>query len=48
MTVPLVFGVFPLGIACGPDGVAVGPPDDFAAIGRPIGELQGDGRVLLP
>lgn len=48
MTVPLVFGVFPLGVAGGPDGVAVGPPDDFEAIGRAVGELQGDGSPLLP
>jgi hypothetical protein len=48
MTAPLVFGVFPLGIAGGPDGVAVGPPDDFEAIGRAFRELQGEGRPLLP
>ncbi len=48
MTSPLVFGVFPLGMAGGPDGVAVGPPDDFEAIGRALGELRGDGRPLLP
>jgi hypothetical protein len=48
MTTPLVFGVFPLGIAGGPDGVAAGPPDDFAEIGRAVGELQGEGRALLP
>jgi hypothetical protein len=28
--------------------VAVGAPDDFAAIGRALGELQGDGSPLLP
>jgi hypothetical protein len=48
MTAPLVFGVFPLGMAGGPDGLAVGPPDDFEAIGRAVSELQGDGHVLLP
>ncbi|MFB9235577.1 hypothetical protein ACFFWC_08500 [Plantactinospora siamensis] len=48
MTEPLVFGVFPLGVAGGPDGVAAGPPDDFAAIGRAVQELQGDGKALLP
>ncbi|GII54348.1 hypothetical protein Pth03_27370 [Planotetraspora thailandica] len=48
MTAPLVFGVFPLGIAGGPDGLAIGPPDDFEAIGRALGELQGDGKPLLP
>lgn len=48
MTAPLVFGVFPLGMAGGPGGLAVGPPDDFDAIGRAVQELQGDGRSLLP
>lgn len=48
MTAPLVFGVFPLGVAGGPDGVAAGPPDDFDAIARAAMELQGDGRPLLP
>jgi hypothetical protein len=48
MTVPLIFGVFPLGMAGGPDGLAVGAPDDFEAIGRALGELQGDGSPLLP
>ncbi|GAA4589842.1 hypothetical protein GCM10023194_45100 [Planotetraspora phitsanulokensis] len=48
MTAPLVFGVFPLGMAGGPDGLAVGPLDDFEAIGRALGELQGDGKALLP
>ena len=48
MTAPLIFGVFPLGMAGGPGGLAVGPPDDFEAIGRALGELQGDGKVLLP
>jgi hypothetical protein len=35
-------------MAGGPDGVAVGPPDDFEAIGQAIGELRGDGSPLLP
>ena len=48
MTDPLVFGVFPLGVAGGPDGIAAGPPDDFEAIGRAVRELQGDGPPLLP
>ncbi|MFL6120557.1 hypothetical protein [Actinophytocola sp.] len=48
MSAPLTFGVFPLGMAGGPDGLAVGPPDDFEAIGRAFGELQGDGATLLP
>src|SRR5262249_5720360 len=41
-------GVFPLGMAGGPDGLAVGPPDDFEAIGRAVAELQGGGSDLLP
>src|SRR5690242_6583296 len=48
MAAPLVFGVFPLGMAGGPGGLAVGPPDDFDAIGQAVTELQGDGRPLLP
>jgi hypothetical protein len=48
MNKPLVFGVFPLGMAGGPDGLAVGPPDDFDAIGAAFAELQGDGPPLLP
>jgi hypothetical protein len=48
MSAGLVFGVFPLGMAGGPDGLAVGPPDDFEAIGRALGELQGQGKALLP
>jgi hypothetical protein len=48
MTAPLVFGVFPLGMAGGPGGVAAGPPDDFEAIGRAFRELQGAGRALVP
>jgi hypothetical protein len=39
VTAPLVFGVFPLGMAGGPGGVAKGAPDDFEAIGRALGEL---------
>lgn len=48
MAAPLVFGVFPLGIAGSPNGIAAGPPDDFEAIGRAVRELQGEGRTLLP
>jgi hypothetical protein len=48
VTGSLVFGVFPLGMAGGPGGLAVGPPDDFEAIGRAITELQGDSNPLLP
>lgn len=48
MAAPLTFGLFPLGMAGGPDGLAIGPPDDFEAIGQAFAELQGEGRVLLP
>jgi hypothetical protein len=48
MTAGLVFGVFPLGMAGGPGGVAVGPPDDYEAMGRALIELQGGGPALLP
>ncbi len=41
------FGVFPFGLAGGPDGLAAGPPDDFAQIRRLLRVLQGDGPPLL-
>jgi hypothetical protein len=46
--VPLTFGVFPLGVAGSPDGVASGPPDDYERIGAALLELQGGGPPLLP
>jgi hypothetical protein len=48
MSAGVMWGVFPLGMAGGPDGLAVGPPDDFEAIGRALGDLQGHGKALLP
>jgi hypothetical protein len=45
---PLAFGVFPLGLAGSPDGLAAGPPDDYEAIGRAAAELQGHGPPLMP
>jgi hypothetical protein len=44
---PLTFGLFPLGMAGAPGGVASGAPDDFAQIERAVGLLQGDGPPLL-
>ena len=44
---PLVFGVFPLGIAGGPEGVLSGPPDDVGRIGDALRDLAGDGAPLL-
>ena len=44
----LTFGLFPLGLAGSPDGVASGAPDDFDQIGRAVQYLQGDGPPLLP
>jgi hypothetical protein len=46
--VPLSFGVFPLGLAGSPDGLASGPPDDWQAIAQAVTELQGDGPPILP
>jgi hypothetical protein len=43
----LRFGVFPLGMAAGPDGIAAGPPDDFERLGAALGQLQGDRAPLL-
>lgn len=44
---PLTFGVFPLGLAGGPGGVASGPPDDFERIAEALERLRGDGPPLL-
>ncbi len=44
---PFTFGVFPFGLAGGPDGVAAGPPDDVGHIRRLLQSLQGDGPPLL-
>jgi len=43
----LRFGLFPLGLAGSPDGVASGPPDEFAKIAEAVRRLQGDGSPLL-
>jgi hypothetical protein len=45
---PLTFGIFPLGLAGSPDGVASGPPDDFEAVAAAFAELQGNGPTILP
>jgi hypothetical protein len=45
---PLTFGIFPLGLAGSPDGVASGPPDDFEQIAAAVAELQGDGPPIMP
>jgi hypothetical protein len=47
VSTPLVFGLFPLGLAGGPQGLASGPPDDIEQIGRAAARLQGDGPPLL-
>jgi len=47
MKEPFAFGVFPFGLAGGPDGLASGPPDDFGHIRRLLRTLQGDGAPLL-
>lgn len=47
MSGALTFGVFPFSLAGGPDGLAAGPPDDFAQIRRLLGILQGGGPELL-
>jgi len=45
---PLRFGIFPLGLAGSPEGVASGPPDDFDQVAAAFAELQGDGPPILP
>lgn len=47
MSSGLRFGVFPLGLAAGPDGLASGPPDDRDQIAKAFAQLQGDGPPLL-
>jgi hypothetical protein len=44
---PLKFGVYPLGLTGGPDGVVTGRPDDIGRIGEALGALAGDGPPLL-
>jgi hypothetical protein len=44
---PLVFGVYPFGIAGGPGGVVSGLPDDIGLIGEALQGLAGDGPPLL-
>jgi len=44
---PLVFGVYPFGIAGGPGGVVSGPADDISRIGEALQDLAGDGPPLL-
>jgi hypothetical protein len=34
MSDTLTYGVYPFGLAGGPDGLAAGPPDDFGQIRR--------------
>ncbi|MFD0619160.1 hypothetical protein ACFQZR_16970 [Paenibacillus sp. GCM10027629] len=46
-TESFTFGVFPLALAGGPDGVAAGPPDDFEQMGLAMKRLQGDGVPLF-
>ena len=48
MVEPLTFGIFPLGLAGSPDGVASGPPDDFEQVAAAAAELQGDGPPIMP
>ena len=47
MNAPLTFGVYPFGLAAGSDGVASGPPNDFAQIRHALDLLRGSGPPLL-
>jgi hypothetical protein len=47
MSVSMRFGMFPLGLAGSPDGVASGRPDDFGQIEHAFLRLQGAGPPLL-
>lgn len=41
------FGVYPFGMAAGPDGIAAGPPDDLGQIRAALHRLQGSGPPLI-
>ena len=43
----LTIGVYPFGLAAGPDGLAACPPDDPDQIRHALHQLQGDGPPLL-
>lgn len=43
----LTIGVYPFGLAAGPDGLAAGPPDDLDQIRHALHQLQGSGPPLL-
>jgi hypothetical protein len=47
MSGALTLGMFPFGLAGGPEGVTAGPPDDFDQIRTLLRILQGDGAELL-
>ncbi len=44
----LEFGIYPLSAAGTPEGLAVGPPDDYAKIRRVLDDLRGHARILRP
>jgi hypothetical protein len=44
----LIFGIYPLGVAGTPVGLAVGPKDDDEKIRRLLEDLKGPSKVLLP
>ena len=46
---PLLFGIYPLGVAGTPTGLAVGPPDDYDQIRAALNDLglQGSTRTYL-
>jgi hypothetical protein len=44
----LTFGIYPLGVAGTPTGLAVGPQDNYESIQLALKELKGKGRTLLP
>ncbi|TDQ01370.1 hypothetical protein [Labedaea rhizosphaerae] len=42
------FGVYPLGVVGGPDGVVSGPPDDMNRVIAALTELRGDKAPVVP
>lgn len=44
----LQFGIYPLGVAGTPTGLAVGPQDNYEKIQQALKKLEGDSKLLLP
>ncbi|WP_164824303.1 hypothetical protein [Paenibacillus elgii] len=47
-SVGLTFGIYPLGVAGTPTGLAIGPEDDYGKITEALHQLRGDSKTLTP